>query len=477
MSKNSIVSEVQSVTGMNEHLLKRLTLTLGTLASQSDNPSISDIAKNDSERVAISRFFNNENVDADAILASHARMTEERATSHNVVLFVQDTTEISLPESVSGIGPTSSSTSYGYYIHPVLATTSDGLPLGCYAHKIWTRSIDRVRGRKRENMLRSIPAEEKESIRWLEGYQATSEFAQRHPDIISVCIGDSESDMYDLYAMERPIPNLHFLIRACYDRVCIEKDSKEVMKLKDKFAISSYMYTDKIKVQKRTTKLDGKRHEFREDRDAEVEVRSCEVCFKRPSYNKLSTQNVSMNVVFVKEINPPEGETPVEWTLLTTLPACTAEEAKNVVSYYKTRWQIELFFRTLKEGCAIEKRQHGSFKSAKTCASLLMIIAWHIMAITYTPRQHPEVSSELFFEPDEQKALYAFVDNAAEFPEEPPTIGEFIIKLAKLGGYSPTSKYPPGVRTIWKAVNKLMIITACWKQFTAMNNMFNPEKG
>ena len=451
MSKNSIVSEVQSVTGMNEHLLKRLTLTLGTLASQSDNPSISDIAKNDSERVAISRFFNNENVDADAILASHARMTEERATSHNVGRFVQDTTEISLPESVSGIGPTSSSTSYGYYIHPVLATTSDGLPLGCYAHKIWTRSIDRVRGRKRENMLRSIPAEEKESIRWLEGYQATSEFAQRHPDIISVCIGDSESDMYDLYAMERPIPNLHFLIRACYDRVCIEKDSKEVMKLKDKFAISSYMYTDKIKVQKRTTKLDGKRHEFREDRDAEVEVRSCEVCFKRPSYNKLSTQNVSMNVVFVKE--------------------------KNVVSYYKTRWQIELFFRTLKEGCAIEKRQHGSFKSAKTCASLLMIIAWHIMAITYTPRQHPEVSSELFFEPDEQKALYAFVDNAAEFPEEPPTIGEFIIKLAKLGGYSPTSKYPPGVRTIWKAVNKLMIITACWKQFTAMNNMFNPEKG
>ena len=113
MSKNSIVSEVQSVTGMNEHLLKRLTLTLGTLASQSDNPSISDIAKNDSERVAISRFFNNENVDADAILASHARMTEERATSHNVVLFVQDTTEISLPESVSGIGPTNSSKSYG----------------------------------------------------------------------------------------------------------------------------------------------------------------------------------------------------------------------------------------------------------------------------------------------------------------------------------------------------------------------------
>ncbi|MBR4751034.1 MAG: hypothetical protein IK077_04685 [Thermoguttaceae bacterium] len=56
MPETSIISEVQNVTGMSELLSKQLALTLSTLASQSDNPSIRDIVKDESERVAISRF-------------------------------------------------------------------------------------------------------------------------------------------------------------------------------------------------------------------------------------------------------------------------------------------------------------------------------------------------------------------------------------------------------------------------------------
>lgn len=478
MPKSSIISEVQRVTGMNRHLVTRLGLTLTTLASQADNESVSQVASTSSERVAISRFFNNENVNADAILASHARMTEERAESHEVVLFAQDTTEISLPERGDGIGTTNDNKTFGYFIHPLLAMTTDGLPLGCFAHKIWTRNIDRKTGNTRENMLRRTPFEEKESYRWYEGYQTTGEFARRHPGITSVCLADSEADMYNLLAMDRPTPNLHLVVRAFRDRLHVDEDeSKEVVRIGDKLLSSPVLGTYKIKARARTTKDKGKRHELHDERDATVEMHACPIRFQRPPLNHNPKKYVSMNAVLVKEVDVPQGETPIEWVLLTTLIVNTYDDAKKVVDYYKKRWQIEIFFRTLKEGCAIEKRRHGSFKSAQTCASLLMIIAWHIMAITYTARQRPKESCLSYFEPNEVNALYAFIDKTQDFPKEMPTLGDFIVKLAALGGYSPKSKYPPGVKVIWKAIRDLILITTCWEQFTAISNGCSPGKG
>ena len=177
-----------------------------------------------------------------------------------------------------------------------------------------------------------------------------------------------------------------------------------------------------------------------------------------------SKKFVSLNAVNVKEIDPPKGETPIEWTLLTTLPIKTKNDVARIVDYYRKRWQIELYFRTLKGGCALEKRRFSSFKRLETCASLLMIIAWRVMAITYGSRKHPEESCEIYFERVEWQALHAFLNETDVFPKEPPTIGEFIIKLASLSGYSPKAKYPPGIKVIWKSMYKLSFITLCWEK-------------
>ena len=99
------------------------------------------------------------------------------------------------------------------------------------------------------------------------------------------------------------------------------------------------------------------------------------------------------------------------------------------------------------------------------------------MAITYTARQRPKESCLSYFEPNEVNALYAFIDKTQDFPKEMPTLGDFIVKLAALGGYSPKSKYPPGVKVIWKAIRDLILITTCWEQFTAISNGCSPGKG
>ena len=53
----------------------------------------------------------------------------------------------------------------------------------------------------------SIPIEEKESVRWLEGFRATRELAERNPHTKCICIGDSESDILKFLSnQEVPIP-------------------------------------------------------------------------------------------------------------------------------------------------------------------------------------------------------------------------------------------------------------------------------
>src|SRR3972149_7835020 len=79
---------------------------------------------------------------------------------------------------------------------------------------------------------------------------------------------------------------------------------------------------------------------------------------------------------FVEEINPPDGEEPITWLLLTSLPVDTFEQACLVVEYYLCRWQIEIYFKVLKSGCKIEDRQFETSARIKPCIALYMIVAW-----------------------------------------------------------------------------------------------------
>ena len=47
-----------------------------------------------------------------------------------------------------------------------------------------------------------------------------------------------------------------------------------------------------------------------------------------------------MNVVLVEDTNPPDGVTPIQWLLITTLPIADPEQVQQIVSYYAVRWQI-----------------------------------------------------------------------------------------------------------------------------------------
>jgi hypothetical protein len=64
---------------------------------------------------------------------------------------------------------------------------------------------------------------------------------------------------------------------------------------------------------------------------------------------------VEVVAVYAKECRPPRGEEPIEWLWLTRLPGADCPRACTVVQWYRCRWEIELFFRVLKQGCQIER--------------------------------------------------------------------------------------------------------------------------
>ena len=54
---------------------------------------------------------------------------------------------------------------------------------------------------------------------------------------------------------------------------------------------------------------------------------------------------VTVNVVLVSETDPPPGDEPVEWLLITSLPIDDVAQVRQVIQYYCVRWMIEVFFR------------------------------------------------------------------------------------------------------------------------------------
>src|SRR4028118_994437 len=181
------------------------------------------------------RFFSNDRVSEEQILAGHFQSTRERfAAAEGTILVLQDTTEFTYQrERPEAIGITYSVNSgkdkagrfrmhtvCGLLMHASLAITTDGLPLGLAAVKFWSRQkFKGTAALKRKVNPTRVPVEHKESVRWLENMrQSTGLFGD---PARCVHVGDRESDIYELFCTAREL-GTHFLVRSCVDRLAGE---------------------------------------------------------------------------------------------------------------------------------------------------------------------------------------------------------------------------------------------------------------
>jgi len=401
------------------------------------------------------RFFDNDQVDVDGVLAPHIDRTLQRMARVPVVLAVQDTTEFNLThlEATEGLGYGTGNNSRGFMLHGMLAVTPEGLPLGVLGMKTWVRA-DAELGKKHQRTQR--PFEEKESVKWREGLDHLSALKARCAETRLVAVGDRESDIYEVFAAERA-EGVDWLIRAAWDR----KTEHPEQDLWPTVMASPVLGTTQLEVQAQRGLA---------KRTASLSIRCAPVRLREPrrqASRLVGLEPIDVFAIHAIETNAPHGVTPLEWMLLSSVPTTTYAQALERLEWYARRWTIESWHRVLKSGCRIEQRQFGNLDRFVRATALFAIISWRIMYATLLGRAAPALSCEVLLQPDEWKALHARTHRTTKPPDQTPTLGEVVLWIAQLGGYlNRKSDRPPGTTVMWKGFLVVHEITEMYRIFT-----------
>ncbi|AGA33135.1 transposase IS4 family protein [Thioalkalivibrio nitratireducens DSM 14787] len=101
-------------------------------------------------------------------------------------------------------------------------------------------------------------------------------------------------------------------------------------------------------------------------RTAELELRYTPVTLRGTPAGADPPVTLELTVVHALERDPPKGEKPLEWFVLTTLTVTSAEQAAEILRWYRLRWRIEDWHRVLKSGCKIDELGHHSVERLGT---------------------------------------------------------------------------------------------------------------
>ena len=437
----------------DKRLACRLVDTMAKMAAQPMVP-INQACDDWADTKASYRLFKNKKVSADKILAPHQQSTRERMSDHELVLAVQDSSYLNYTshQKTKGLGPigTEQQNLSGLIMHTTMALTPDGLPLGVLDENIWARPEEPEPMTETERKQR--PIEEKESYKWLTALRQTVALTPEGVEMVSVC--DREADVYELF-VEAAELDTGLLVRATQDRSLIEP---ELGKLRASVAASPITGHLKVHVPAK----DGE-----PERDAIVSVQFCSVTLNPPwrpkRVDKDPLPEITLDVVLVREVDPPANVTPLEWLLLTNVPVHNFENAVERVKWYRRRWHIEIFFKVLKSGCKVEDCRLGTADRLIRFLTLSSIVAWRLYWLTHINRQTPQAPCTTVLTEHEWRALYAFIKRTAVPPPQIPTVGQVVRWIAQLGGFlGRKGDGEPGPTAIWRGWQRLSGVADMW---------------
>ena len=434
---------LQLAQAFGEHPTAPISVALNGAASQSK---------------AAYRFFHNAQVDLQTLLHPHYEATAGRIREHPLVLVAQDTTSLNYDAHLATreLGPinTRADGAQGLKLHDSLALTPEGVPLGLIDIQVWARDPQQM-GQAKQRKER--PIAQKESQRWLTSLQRTAEVQRLCPQTRLVNIADREADIYELFAaaVHHPAgPDL--LVRASRTTQRQVEEADEQKPLWEVLPAQPVLGGCTLHIPARGG---------RKARRATLQIRAAPIQLRPP--NRLSgAPQLGLWGIHAIEVDAPADSEAVEWLLLTTVPTRTLDEAIERLGWYAARWNIEVFHRTLKSGCRIEDRRLGDAESLEACLAIDLVVAWRVMHLTKLGRETPEIPCSVFFEEAEWQALVCHQQRSPTPPDTPPTLGEAMRLVAKLGGFlGRTGDGHPGATVLWRGLNRLADITETFTIF------------
>ena len=453
-----VQEEMTGLTLGDARLAKRQLVLMSALFAQASQ-SIPAACQGAAEIKAAYRWLEHDKVTPKQVLAPHVRATAQRVAQHPVVLTLQDTSELDFTgkQVAAELGPLTGKHCRGLFVHPTLAVTPEKVCLGVVAVEL------RIRPEGTAPDPHTRPIAEKESVRWLTGYQTACALAAKTPATQIVSVADREGDIFELYAEAGRTDagrRADFVIRAAQNRrvTVADEDGVTLTKLWDAAAEAPVLGTASYH-------LVGTAN--RKARDLTQTVQAVTVTVqppKRPAGVE-PLAPVTLHAVLVREIAPPAEEKPVEWLLLTSLPVDTAAAAMRVVNSYLCRWQVELYFKVLKSGCRVEKLYLTTRDRLKKVLALYLIIAWRVLYLAQLGRACPELPCTALFSAAEWQAVY-MVATRTPPPATPPSLDVLVRMIAGFGSFvGRAGDGPPGITSLWLGLQRAMDYARAYDTF------------
>ena len=323
----------------------------------------------------ITRFLHNRKVMLDEMTATARQRTCARVAGRHV-LAIQDTSALRVDEKGIGLS-----------FHPVLAVDANaGTVLGL-VDNFFLKRQGGERAKRRHKAF-----EEKDSRRWLSGAQSAGALCEAGAACVTV-IEDREGDIYECFAFKPA--HVEKLVRAAQDRRLA--DGTSLFSKAEAWDEAGRM----------TVELPAA--PGRKARQAELSVRFGRIEIKRPKHRSAADGlpvAIGITLVVGREVDPPEGETPALWFLLTTHQVNDSADARRIIGFYRQRWTIEQLFRTMKtKGFDVEALRQEQDGPLEKLVTAILITAIKVMQLVAERDGDTGIPLGDVFDPDDQPAL------------------------------------------------------------------------
>lgn len=391
-------------------------------------------------------FANNVRVNHDKVLAAHCQRTRRQMDQcAGVVLIIHDTTEgdysgLDIPD----LGPIGTGYHHhGLLIHNVLAVDpEDRATLGLVGQVLQIRR----KVPKGESTTASREHPLRESRLWVKGVQAVG---RPPPGARWVNLMDRGGDTFESLDHQRSLGQF-YLVRSCRNRNVRVTDAAGRTIRRHLHAWARRL----PRLGERTVTVAANAHQVARAAVVRVAAGPVELQVPHEKCGEHGRDPLAAWVVHLKETDPPKGQTPLEWILLTNVPTRTRDEAWERVNWYECRPTIEEFHKAQKTGCGMEQLQFTTRKALEVTIAMLSVVAVQLLRLRDLARQQDEdrPASEVVDEP------YVEALSLWRWREPKPDLGvkEFLYALARLGGHQGrAADRTPGWLVLWRGWTEL----------------------
>jgi hypothetical protein len=409
------------------------------------------------ELMGLYRLVSNERVTHQAVLAPHRQQTLTAMRQHpGVVLLIHDSTELNythvraLHDQLGQIGG-GQGCGRGYIVQHTLAITPQRQVLGLVNQTLHRRrDVPKGEGKAHK---RNHP--QRESRLWMSGCEACGDAPSGHTWID---IADRGGDTFEFLSYEHA-HGRKYVIRSSKNRQLKGPDHVGDDRIHDH--LHEYA-RDLPTLGTRTVEVPAKagKSKARGGRVARVRGAAGPLSLSPNRWTRGEHDGRTLHpwVIHVREVDAPVGAEPLEWILLSNLPAENFEQACQLIDFYACRPLVEEYHKGLKTGMGIEQLQFEHADRLEPAIALLSVVAALLLQLRHAARQRDaDVTPARTMVP----AIFVRVLSAklCGRARDDLSVREFLFGVASLGRHlGRKGDGPPGWLTLWRGWNDLRLM-------------------